>query len=248
VTGVIEYTNQPFFLVVMSLWRTAVLSLSLLLFVSGNPLRDSNATLVSCSKNAQITFLMPTSGTRSSIQGAIGSLLAMKTCEWRLIVVYSTTAAVKDHLEDFPSLQLGRFSQSFENDPRIFYLPYQRLSSFNFGGSSRNAAMKHVTTEWISFLDDDDALSADFLTVFRNDTHSYRFISVILYRLARGGGIIPPAAPFEFQVGNVGKRLDDTHSPSPSLSLSLSLTLSLSLSLSVSLCISLSPCLSLSLF
>jgi glycosyltransferase involved in cell wall biosynthesis len=91
---------------------------------------------------------------------------------------------MKDQLQIYPPFQLSRFSQSFENDPRIFYLPYQRLSLFNFGGSSRNAAMKHVTTEWIAYLDDDDEISPDYLSLHRKESQLHPSVSVILFRMA----------------------------------------------------------------
>jgi hypothetical protein len=157
--------------------------------------RQSNQQLIECSKSAFVTFIMPSSGSRSSIKTSIQSLIEMTSCEWKLIVVYSTIHDMGDHLEDYPPIQLSRFSQNFEHDPRIFYLPYQRLSLFNYGGSSRNAAMKHVTTEWIAFLDDDDEVSSDYLTVCRRESELHPTVSILLFRMSCEtcfAKIIPP--------------------------------------------------------
>jgi hypothetical protein len=158
--------------------------------------RQSNQKLVQCSKSAFVTFIMPSSASRASITTSIHSLIGMTSCEWRLIVVYSTISYMgDDNLEDDPPIQLSRYTQSFENDPRIFYLPYQRLSLFNYGGSSRNAAMRHVTTEWIAFLDDDDEVSSDYLTVCRRESQLHPSVSVILFRMSCAScfaTVIPP--------------------------------------------------------
>jgi hypothetical protein len=167
--------------------------------------RQSNQQLVQCSKSAFVTFIMPSSASRGSITTSIHSLIGMTSCEWRLIVVYSTISFMGDDtLEDYPPIQLSRYAQSFENDPRIFYLSYQRLSLFNYGGSSRNAAMKHVTTEWIAFLDDDDEVSSDYLTVCRRESQLHPSVSVILFRMSCAScfaTVIPPV-PYPALVQN----------------------------------------------
>jgi hypothetical protein len=179
------------------LWGQLLLLLSLLFFpfLTSSALiqsweydlqtaRQSNPHLVNCSSAAFVTFIMPSSGSRSSIKSSIRSLIEMASCEWRLIVVYSTIHAMGgDSLESYPPIHLSRYSQGFENDPRIFYLPYQRLSLFNYGGSSRNAAMKYVTTDWIAFLDDDDEVSSDYLTVCRREAELHPAISVMVFRM-----------------------------------------------------------------
>lgn len=148
--------------------------------------RNSNQTLNECSKQAIITFIMPTSGDRSSIQSAVSSLLSLSSCYWRLIIVYSTTTASSSpsQLETCPPLQLSRYSEHFEKDPRIFYLPYQRKSLFNYGGNSRNAAFEHSSTEWIGFVDDDDELSSDYLTILTDESRLHSNISVMLFRMS----------------------------------------------------------------
>lgn len=146
--------------------------------------RSANQTLNECSKNAIITFIMPSSGSRSSIEASVSSLLALSSCHWRLIIVYSTATASPSQLETCPPMQLSRYSQAFERDPRIFYLPYQRKSMFNYGGNSRNAAFKHSTTEWIGFVDDDDQLSPDYLTILAEESRLHANVSVVLFRMS----------------------------------------------------------------
>jgi GT2 family glycosyltransferase len=66
--------------------------------------------------------------------------------------------------------------------------------------------MKHATTEWIAFLDDDDEVSSDYLTVFRNETESYPSISVILFRMVnQWGRLYPPIGPAQLVIGAVGE-------------------------------------------
>lgn len=157
--------------------------------------RNTNDTLLICSNNAIITFIMPTSGSRSTILSSITSLRSLNSCYWRLIVVYSSTSSVVDQLQIYPPIQLSRFSMSFENDPRIFYLPFQRKSLFNYGGSSRNAAIRHCQTEWIGFLDDDDEISPDYLMILKEELKYHPNISAILFRMSCENcyaNIIPP--------------------------------------------------------
>jgi hypothetical protein len=170
--------------------------------------RQSNHKLVECTNTAKITFIMPSSGSRSSIKTAIRSLQLLNSCEWKLIVVYSTLEALDDQLEIYPPLQMSRFSQGFEDDPRVFYLPAQRPSLFNYGGISRNAAMRHATTEWIAFLDDDDELSSDYLTFLEQESQAHPSISVILFRMSCNtcyAEIIPPVPYPALLPGYVGQ-------------------------------------------
>jgi hypothetical protein len=176
--------------------------------------RQQNHTLVECSNSAKITFIMPSSGSRSSIKRAIHSLLLLNSCEWQLIVVYSTLQAVDDQLEIYPPIQVSRFSEGFENDPRIFYLPAQRPSLFNYGGISRNAAMRHATTEWVAFLDDDDEVSPDYLTLLERETQAHPSISVILFRMSCHtcyAEIIPPVPYSALLPGYVGPSSPAAH-------------------------------------
>jgi hypothetical protein len=171
-------------------------------------LRNLNQTLVDCSKNAIITFIMPTSGSRSSIQSSVSSLLSLSSCYWRLIIVYSTSFSSPSELETCPPIQLSRYSQHFEKDPRIFYLPYQRKSLFNYGGNSRNAAFKHATTEWIGFVDDDDELSSDYLTILAEESQAHSKVSVVLFRMscdACYAKVIPPIPYSALLPGYVGE-------------------------------------------
>jgi hypothetical protein len=170
--------------------------------------RISNHTLVDCSKNAIITFIMPSSGSRSSIQASVSSLLSLSSCYWRLIIVYSISITSSDRLETYPPIQLSRYSQQFERDPRIFYLPYQRKSLYNYGGNSRNAAFKHSTTEWIGFVDDDDELSSEYLTILTEESHLHPDISVVLFRMSCDtcyAEIIPPINYPNLLPGYVGE-------------------------------------------
>jgi hypothetical protein len=256
--------------------------------------RQEKTHLVECEMKAQITFIMPSSGSRSTIESSVNSILQQTLCQWKLIIVYSTfqnpnhdlrveknwkeeeegeeeeedeedkkdkegkkEKRVNPHphgLEIYPPIQLSRYSQSFESDPRIFYLPFPRQSLFNYGGSSRNIAMKYITTDWVAYLDDDDEISEDYLTIFQNETLSHPKISVILFRMSCQTcfvQVIPPV-PYPALIPNyVGLfcfHLTPSLSLSHSLSLSLSLPLSLSVSISVSVSLLMTSVLSLSLF
>lgn len=112
--------------------------------------------------------------------------------------MYSTAIPREDKLEIYPPIQLSRFSQTFENDPHVFYLPFHRKSVFNYGGSSRNAAFKHVTTEWIAFLDDDDRVSRDYLTVLEKEIQEYPNISVVLFRMSCRTCFAPVIPPYPY--------------------------------------------------
>jgi GT2 family glycosyltransferase len=64
--------------------------------------------------------------------------------------------------------------------------------------------MKHVDTEWIAFLDDDDIISPDFVETFYKEIQEYPFVDVLIFRMMQNNVIIPKLKTDNFYKGEVG--------------------------------------------
>jgi hypothetical protein len=161
-----------------------------------------------CYDNALVTFIMPTSSARNTLQQSIASLVRLKDCNWRLIVVHSDILPHPEGLQTEVPLALSFLSVTVTTDPRIRYLWSQTgLVTSNYGGSQRNLAFPHVTTPWTAFLDDDDIVSDDYIDHLRDEIETFPSASSVLFRMACPEckkPIIPPPDMFELIVNHAG--------------------------------------------
>ena len=131
--------------------------------------------------DAKLTFIIPTIG-RDSLQFTIDSILKQTCPEWKAIIVF-------DGIE--PTLN--------PDDPRIQIIQSPKLE---FGknrptgaGHVRNYGIKHATTEWIGFVDDDDTITQNYIECFLEEMQNNGF-DLIIFRMGRvfvnvgGGGIV----------------------------------------------------------
>jgi hypothetical protein len=161
-----------------------------------------------CIDNAFVTFIMPTSSARTTLPRAIKSILNLKDCNWRLILVYSDLYAHADGLQKDVPIPLAILPAAYTSDPRIQYL-WSRSGrvSQNYGGNSRNLAFQYVSTPWIAFLDDDDLITRDYVDRLKEEAQSYPSASLILFRMACEfcfSNITPPADLFDIKVNYAG--------------------------------------------
>eukprot|EP00602_Paraphysomonas_sp_CaronLab_P003614 CAMPEP_0185030452 /NCGR_PEP_ID=MMETSP1103-20130426/17436_1 /TAXON_ID=36769 /ORGANISM="Paraphysomonas bandaiensis, Strain Caron Lab Isolate" /LENGTH=678 /DNA_ID=CAMNT_0027565603 /DNA_START=60 /DNA_END=2093 /DNA_ORIENTATION=- len=144
----------------------------------------SSSRLRQCNDDAYVTFVMPTYGSRPSISTSMQSIINLDECGWRLIVVYAVVddAAASELHQEAP-FQLTTIPQYIWQDPRIYFLPYKSTVARNYGGSQRNAAFRHISTPWIAFLDDDDTITADYITLLKKEIRSYPEAAAVLFRM-----------------------------------------------------------------
>lgn len=130
------------------------------------------------------TFIIPTIG-RPTLQKTIDSLLKQTCQDWKAIVIF-------DGVE--PTLSM--------TDPRITILRLEkRLGVHNHAGRVRNHGMKQVDTEWISFVDDDDTVTSNYVELLKREADKG---DVIIFQMDMGGWILPPTESTTFHKCRVG--------------------------------------------
>lgn len=136
------------------------------------------------SDNSLITFIIPSIG-RPTLSRTLQSLLNQKESNWKAIVMF-------DGIE--PTLQ--------SPDKRITIIRMEKIGILNHAGRVRNEAIRHATTEWIGFVDDDDTLTPDYMTHFKN--HIKENPEVIIFRMKSGNQILPDIGLSSFYMNDVG--------------------------------------------
>jgi glycosyltransferase involved in cell wall biosynthesis len=160
--------------------------------------------------NYMITFIIPTIG-KPGLQKAIESIEKQTSDNWKAIVVF-------DGIE--PTISIS--------NPKITVMKIEKAGVGNNGAANvRNYGMKHVDSEWIGFLDDDDTIAPDYVETFNNELVTYPFVDVIIFRMHRPDIepiVLPELKTENFYVNYVGisfafkKQIFDTGiimSPSP---------------------------------
>lgn len=136
-----------------------------------------------------ITFIIPTIG-RNTLKYAIQSIENQTDDDWKIIIVFD---GIK------PTIDV--------TNPKIKILETtKRGKDKNSAGNVRNYGMRHVDTEWIAFLDDDDIISNDYVETFKKELHKYSFIDVLIFRMYRKNqnDILPRLQTDNFYEGEVG--------------------------------------------
>ena len=115
-----------------------------------------------------ITIIIPTIG-RSSLKNTIQSLINQTNQEWRAIIVFDGI--------------LCNLSEELR-DSRIQVLECEKKGNkINSAGNVRNYGIRHVTTTWVGFVDDDDILSERYVETFYKEIQEYLNTDVILFRM-----------------------------------------------------------------
>lgn len=133
-----------------------------------------------------ITFIIPTIG-RSTLDRSLLSLKAQTNPIWKAIVIFD-----------------GMSPTVTNDDDRIQFLTIEKKgSNVNRSGNVRNEGMKHVKTEWVGFLDDDDTLTRDYVDKFQIE--SKKNPDAIIFRMQYSNGLIlPPPGDTTFKINHVG--------------------------------------------
>lgn len=111
-----------------------------------------------------ITFIVPTIG-RDTLQNTIDSLIAQENPEWKAIVVFDGMENIK------------------YNDRRIMSISVEKCGKLNHAGLVRNIALNLVNTEWVAFVDDDDTISKDYVSRFKEEVDLNPEVKCIIFRM-----------------------------------------------------------------
>lgn len=132
-----------------------------------------------------ITFLIPSIG-RPSVQAAVDSLYKQTIPNWRAIVCFDR---VQPNIQ--PSEKVSVMVCD-DQDPVKFR-----------AGLVRNYARKHVKTEWVGLLDDDDSVTPDYVDKLKQCGPNSDI--VVFQMIYQGGRVLPPNRHTEFlRKGRVG--------------------------------------------
>jgi len=93
-------------------------------------------------RNGLVSIMMPVYNAEGTIGAAIESVLAQKYSRWELWIVLDGPAAAAQHVV------------SNYRDPRIHLLRQEHSGE----AAARNLALRHLTGEWVAFVDADDLL------------------------------------------------------------------------------------------
>lgn len=135
-----------------------------------------------------VTFIIPTIG-RSTLKRTISSLQAQNNPNWEAIIVFDSLAP-----------------QNITSDPRVKAIQTFTARQYNYGGEVRNQGMAQVTTPWIAFVDDDDALSPDYIDHLLAESRQCPDLETVVFRMYHPTlkRIIPAPEQTNLAQGHVG--------------------------------------------
>ncbi len=154
-------------------------------------LRNKNSNIFGAYKsqiNNTITFIIPTIG-RATLIRTIESLLNQTVSEWKAIIIFD-----------------GIHANIRISDSRITILEIDKKGvGTNGAGNVRNIAMDKVTTEWVAFVDDDDSLGNNYVSLFYEELKLKTDLDTIIFRMHGNDNRILLALDADnFVINNVG--------------------------------------------
>lgn len=131
---------------------------------------------------SKITFIIPSIG-RSSLVQSLQSLISQDNPNWSAIVIFDGVS--HNTVRDLIAI-----------DKRISYLYIDKqIGVSNHAGDVRNYGIKHCKTEWCGFLDDDDSLTTNYVSLFYDTIQKYKEVDVIQWRMKdKRIGYVPDAS------------------------------------------------------
>jgi glycosyltransferase involved in cell wall biosynthesis len=129
-----------------------------------------------------ITFVIPSIG-RATLNRALNSLINQTEKNWKCIVGFD---GIKENELNFQLIK----------DERIKYLFLDKSGYLNphghgQAGQVRNKIIKEANTEWIAFLDDDDTLNMNYVSLFNEELQNQKF-DCCLFRMFLNNQVMPP--------------------------------------------------------
>jgi glycosyltransferase involved in cell wall biosynthesis len=157
-------------------------------------------TFQESNKDALITFIIPTIH-RITLIDALASMLRQTNKRWKAIIVFDgclPDASISSILSDdsrFLYLSVAKTGELMEHTKQLH----------NRAGRVRNIGMSLVTTPWIGFLDDDDALRPNYVQSLMEEITITPTCDAVLFRMATPQHtIVPPANCTTLSPGFVG--------------------------------------------
>jgi len=139
-----------------------------------------------------LTFIIP-SINRPTLKRTLDSLLSQTDPDWKAIVVF-------DGVETTLPEVIG-------TDSRISCINIPKTGKLNHGGAVRNVGIVQVSqsdNSWIGFVDDDDTLSPDYITRFKEELSLKPNLDVIIFRLIFRNNVIPSNSVGDIIKSHVG--------------------------------------------
>jgi glycosyltransferase involved in cell wall biosynthesis len=143
--------------------------------------REDESNLAHSGDPPLVTFIIA-SYSRWTLERTLESLVNQTDPSWRAVVALdgSTTdktnwlkvSSKNDRLQTAPPyLTLPEF---IVTEPRIQFLTMPVTGSYRFGGAARNRALenehvKAMNSAWVAFVDDDDTLTSDYVSLLRQE-------------------------------------------------------------------------------
>jgi glycosyltransferase involved in cell wall biosynthesis len=135
----------------------------------------------------KLTFIIPTIG-RTTLTDTLNTLKNQSNSNWKAIIIF-------DGIE--PTLSV--------DDERVKIIKKNKLrKSRNSAGIVRNFGINLVETEWVAFLDDDDAVKNSYVETFYNELLIDNNDVIIFRMLRHNGAILPPPNCDNFNPCQVG--------------------------------------------
>ena len=88
--------------------------------------------------------------------------------------------------------------ESLWQDERIVFGGFPRTAD---PGLMRNKICRLVTTEWVGFLDDDDELNVDYVSMWQQNKDE---CDVLIYQMDNYGSLLPETGRHSLEFGHVG--------------------------------------------
>lgn len=140
-----------------------------------------------------VTFIIP-SINRPTLRRALNSIAAQTDRSFRAVLVMDG-CEVPDYVASYAWL-------------RTITLP-ARVGVRNHAGEVRNIGMREVTTEWVAFLDDDDAIAPSYVRLLSEEIGRRPGADAVVFRMRtnKAGSdfrVLPPPGATDFVKCQVG--------------------------------------------
>jgi hypothetical protein len=150
-----------------------------------------------------VTFVVPSIG-RNTLERALRSLDVQTDQAFRAILVADGFVAPASLSARFPWLSIAATGA--------------RLGRANHAGAVRNIGIEMAATEWVAFLDDDDALSPRYVEWLRAEIRASPDADAVVFRMRTDKAgprhkVLPPIGETDFAVGRVGISFAALRSP-----------------------------------
>lgn len=140
---------------------------------------DVQSNQTATREDAFVTFIVPTSG-RSSLGRTLRSIERQEDGSWKVIIVYSSSLRASSSMSTPPYVHVeGQYLRS----EKFTFITFEHHTRSNCGGSTRNYAIKFVTTPWVAFVDDDDTISPAYVSTLRSAMRTYSRLDLLAFRM-----------------------------------------------------------------